>query len=242
MVGQARPQDQGMLEYSFSVKHEGCWTADINDEFPDVTATILQSHAFTDSSSTIVEIPDIDEATATEIVEWVSDHPVVRSANMVKHEEEVALMSFQTDYSDCETEPIGNVFREQPCIPLSAPEIRNGFEHCNLMLASKEQVRATYEELREYGPVEIRSLSELDTKFAASDLSAVSQAVADLSPRQQQVLKRAIRRGYYDVPQGCNIEDLAEHDDATMSTVAEHLRHAEHKIFDAIEPLLSGEE
>ena len=69
MVGQARPQDQGMLEYSFSVKHEGCWTADINDEFPDVTATILESHAFTDSSSTIVEIPDIDEATATEIVE-----------------------------------------------------------------------------------------------------------------------------------------------------------------------------
>jgi predicted DNA binding protein len=30
-----------MLEYSFSVRHEGCWTADINDEFPDVTATIL---------------------------------------------------------------------------------------------------------------------------------------------------------------------------------------------------------
>lgn len=228
-----------MLEYSFSIRHEGCWTSDIHEEFPDVAATILQSHAFTDSSSTIIEIPDLDEDCAESIVGWLDNHPVVRTVDFVKHEGDAGLISFHTDYSDSDTEPVGTVFREQPCIPLASPEVRNGFEHCQLMMPTREQVQTTYNELREYGPVEIRSLNELETDYHASDLAAVSRAIAGLSTRQQQVFERAITNGYYHVPQSCTIEDLAAEDSVTMSTVAEHLRHAEFKVFDAIEPLLT---
>lgn len=231
-----------MLEYSFSVRHEGCWTADIIDEFPDVSATILQSHALSDSSSTMIEVPDVDERTAEDIVEWMAEHPVVRAVDLLEHRDETGLVSVRTDYSDSDTEPVGTVFRELPCIPLSAAEVRNGYEHCHLMLANKDQVRTTFEELREYGPVEIRTITELDSDYGTSDLAAVSHAVSALSARQQQVLKRAIENGYYDVPQSCTVEDLAEMDSTTMSTVAEHLRHAEHKVFDAIEPLLAAED
>lgn len=228
-----------MLEYSFSVRHEGCWTADINDEFPDVTATILQSHAFTDSSSTMIEVDGVDERRTEDIVDWMDDHPVVRTVDLLRHADGTGLVSFQTDYSDTDTEPVGTVFRERPCIPLSSAEVRNGFEHCHIMMASKEQIRTTYDELCEYGPVEVRSFGELDSTVRADDLAAVSRAVSGLSSRQQQVLKRAIEKGYYEVPQACNVEDLAAEDPATMSTVAEHLRHAEQKILTAVEPLLS---
>jgi len=230
-----------MLEYSFSVKHEGCWTADIYDQFPDVSATILQSHAFADSSSTMIKVDDIQGQLADELVEWMNGHPVVQTVDLVKHQDGIGLISFNTDYSDSDTQPVGTVFREQPCIPLARAEVRNGFEHCRLMLADKAQARTTYEELREFGPVEIESLSEFDTDYQTSDLATVGRAVADLSPRQQQVLERAIEHGHYEVPQSCNVEELAEMDSATMSTVAEHLRHAEHKVFDAIKPLLSSE-
>jgi predicted DNA binding protein len=231
-----------MLEYSFSVRHEGCWTADINDEFPDVTATILQSHAFTDSSSTMIEIDDVGEARTEEIVEWMDDHPVVRTVDLLRHGDGTGLVSFQTDYSDTDTEPVGTVFREQPCIPLSRAEVRNGFEHCHIMMANKKQIRTTYDELRDYGPVEVRSFSELDSTVRADDLAGVSRAVSGLSTRQQQVLERAIQRGYYEVPQDCKVEDLAAEESVTMSTVAEHLRHAEQKILTAVEPLLSAED
>lgn len=231
-----------MLEYSFSVKHEGCWTADINDEFPDVSATILNSHAFSDNSSTMIEVPDVDERTAERIVEWLDDHHVIRSVDLLAHRERTGLVSCRTDYSDSDTEPVGTVLRERHCIPLSTPEVKNGFEHCHVMLANKDEVRRTFDELREYGPVEIRSLTELDSDFATSDIAEVSRAVAALSDRQKQVLGRAIEHGYYDVPQSCTAEDLAEMDSATMSTVAEHLRHAEHKVFTAIEPLLASDE
>lgn len=229
-----------MLEYGFSVKHEGCWTEAVNDEFPDVTATILQSHAVSNNSSTVIEVPNIDEQTSENLVDWMNDHPVIRTSDLIKHRDETALISLQTDYSDSDTEPVGNVLREQSCYPLNRAEVRNGFEHCDFIMASKNQVRQTYDELREYGPVEVRSLTELNVDYQASDVAEISRVVNNLSPRQKQVLKRAIERGYYDVPQGCNVEDLAKKDSATMSTVAEHLRHAERKIFDAIEPLLQS--
>lgn len=228
-----------MLEYSFSVKHEGCWTADIHDRFPDLQATILQSHALTDSSSTIIKIDDVDRGRTEAVVDWMHDHPVVRTVEVVDHDGDSGLISLCTDYSDSNTEPVGNVFREQFCIPLASPEVHNGFEHCQLMMTNREQVQATYTELCEFGPVEIRSLNELDTEYHVSDLAAVSRAVAKLAPRQRQILERAIDRGYYDVPKSCTLDELAAEDEVSMSTVAEHLRQAESKIFDAIAPLLS---
>lgn len=231
-----------MLEYSFSVKHDGCWTTDIADEFPDFSATILYSHAFSDTSSTIIEVENVDAATVEDIVAWMAAHPVISAADLVDHHDETGLISLQTDYSESDTEPIGIVFREQSCVPLSPAEVHDGFEHCNFLMMDKEQVRSTYEELREYGQVELKSLSELDVHYHAADLAAVSQAVSSLSARQRQVLKRAIELGYYDVPQGCTIEDIAAEDSVTMSTVAEHLRHAERHVFDSIEPLLTSED
>jgi len=233
---------ESMLEYSFSVRHEGCWTSDIHDEFPEFSATILQSHALSDSSSTMIEVDDIAADEADAIGKWMNEHPVVQTVDCIKHEEGSGLLSLQTDFSDTDTQPVGIVFREEPCIPLDSAEVRNGFEHCRLMLADKEQARNAYEKLREYGPVEIESLSEFDTDYQTSDLAAVSRAIASLSPRQQEVLRGAIEQGHYDVPQSCNVDELAENDSATMSTVAEHLRHAEHKVFDAIKPLLSSNE
>lgn len=230
-----------MFEYSFSVRHEGCWTADIQQTFPNFEATILESHAFSDSSSTIIEITNIGSKTIDDLESWFEAHPIIRTVERYKREANGGLIGLQTDFSESDTEPVGKVFREQPCIPLSAPTVSDGLEHCHLMLPSREIIQTTYNELRKYGPVTIESLSELDSNFHTSDLAAVSRAIAELSPRQQQTLRRAINSGYYEVPQECNIEDLADEDAVTMSTVAEHLRNAEYKIFTAIAPLLDTE-
>jgi hypothetical protein len=150
----------------------------------------------------MIEIDDVGEARTEEIVEWMDDHPVVRTVDLLRHGDGTGLVSFQTDYSDTDTEPVGTVFREQPCIPLSRAEVRNGFEHCHIMMANTKQIRTTYDELRDYGPVEVRSFSELDSTVRADDLAGVSRAVSGLSTRQQQVLERAIQRGLLRGPPG----------------------------------------
>ena len=52
-----------------------------------------------------------------------------------------------------------------------------------------------------------------------------------LTERQQDVLDAAVRLGYYENPRGATQADVADAVDATPSTVGEHLRKIESRIF-----------
>lgn len=54
---------------------------------------------------------------------------------------------------------------------------------------------------------------------------------ADLTARQREILDVAVRLGYYDNPRGATHEEIAEHVDASPSTVGEHLRKIEQRTF-----------
>lgn len=51
-----------------------------------------------------------------------------------------------------------------------------------------------------------------------------------LSPRQMEVLSRAVGLGYYEIPHNITLRDLAERLDLTVGTVSELLRRAEGQI------------
>lgn len=57
---------------------------------------------------------------------------------------------------------------------------------------------------------------------------------AELTPRQRTVLRTAIEAGYYDVPKRVTHRDLAAELGCSTSTIDEHLRKAESRIFQAI--------
>lgn len=59
---------------------------------------------------------------------------------------------------------------------------------------------------------------------------------AELTPRQQEILELAIRRGYYEEPRQATYEDLAEELGCTATTVGEHLRKIEGSVLRAICP------
>ena len=124
------------------------------------------------------------------------------------------------------------------CFPTIPATVANGREHWNVLASSHEQVSTAHEELREIGSVNVDSLRSPDLDALLTDLTGVKQAVQDLSPRQLEVLSRAIKEGYYDSPRSCNIEELAALDDANTSTVGEHLRRSEAKILQAVAPML----
>lgn len=231
-----------MLEYNVSIRHEGCWTERFNAAFPRVSASIVFSHPFADSSSTIIEVRNADEREVDDIVDWLGDHPVIAASELQQYasNQQTALISLQADYTDSETEPLMNVIRRHDCFPISSAEIKNGREHGTFLVSSTEQMKSLYTELSEYGPVTVKSLTELDITHPLSDLTEITQQITDLSPRQREVLLLAIREGYYDSPKQCSVDDLAELDDACMSTVAEHLRLAEMKLIQAMRPILEN--
>jgi hypothetical protein len=65
---------------------------------------------------------------------------------------------------------------------------------------------------------------------------------AGLTERQQQVLRTALDRGYYDVPRDVTYEDIARDLDCSASTVGQHLRRIEARVLSAIVPCGQADE
>lgn len=228
-----------MLEYTFSIRHRGCWTADLNDAFPEVRATIIYSYRITGTSITMVETTHIEEDRLDELVEWLEAHPVMNSSQLVTYDDRrrKAFISLTGDY-DTDTEPVLNVLLRNDCFPTIPATVARGREHWSVLASSHEKVSKAHEELRRIGSVDVDSLRAPDLDRLLTDLTGVKEAVQNLSPRQLEVLSRAIEEGYYDSPRSCNIEELAELDSANTSTVGEHLRRSEAKILKAVAPML----
>ncbi|GGJ01005.1 hypothetical protein GCM10008995_08610 [Halobellus salinus] len=228
-----------MLEYTFSIKHHGCWTADLVESYPDLRATIIYSYRIAGTSITMIETAGIDESLLDGLVEWLGSHAVMNSSQLVTYDEtrRKAFISLAGDY-DTDTEPVLNVLLRNDCFPTIPATVANGREHWSVLASSHERVSTAHDELREIGSVNVDSLCSPDLDALLTDLTGIKQAVQELSPRQLEVLSRAIEEGYYDSPRSCNIEELAALDDANTSTVGEHLRRSEAKILQAVAPML----
>jgi len=226
-----------MLEYTFRIRHKGCWTETLNDQFPGISATIIYSYRLLGISITMIEATNV--ADPETFVEWLADHEVMTTAHLVSYdaERETAFVSLAGDY-ETDTEPVLNVLLRNRCFPTVPATVSGGREHWNVVASDHEQVSRTHEELQKIGRVEVDSLRTPDLDRLVTGLSDVKKAVQDLSPRQHEVLVRAIEEGYYDSPRSCNIAELAEMDSANISTVGEHLRRSEAKILEAVASLL----
>ena len=60
----------------------------------------------------------------------------------------------------------------------------------------------------------------------------------NLSQKQINLASDAVSRGYFDIPKKISIEELAESNSISKSTLQEHLSKAESKIFRSIESYL----
>ncbi|WP_338728258.1 helix-turn-helix domain-containing protein [Haladaptatus sp. DJG-WS-42] len=229
-----------MLEYTFSIKHRGCWTEAVNVTFPDIEATIIYSYRLGSTSVTMIEATNVADPDA--FVAWLSDHEVMTTAHLINYDEaqQTAFVSLAGDY-DTETEPVLNVLLRNECFPTVPSTVENGWEHWSVVASSHELVSKAHKDLSELGTVEVESLKSPELDRMLTGLTEVKQAVQNLSPRQREVLGRAIDEGYYDSPRACKLAELAELDSANTSTVGEHLRRSEAKILKAVKPLLTKE-
>ena len=57
-----------------------------------------------------------------------------------------------------------------------------------------------------------------------------SRGALDVTERQREVAQTAVEMGYYDVPRGASIADIAAELDRAASTVSDHLRKAERAV------------
>lgn len=230
-----------MLEYTFKITHRGCWTETVNDEFSAVTATIVYSYRVRGNSITMIEVANVEPDEVDNLVEWLEAHEVMTAAQCLNYDADrgMAVISLVGNYDhDPETEPVLNVLLENQCFPAVPATVSHGREHWSVLTVDHEHASQAHSDLQSLGTVEVDGLKSPQRSRLLTGIGEIRQAIQDLSPRQREVLLRAIEHGYYESPRGCNIETLAELDDANVSTVGEHLRRSEAKILAAAAPIL----
>lgn len=91
-----------------------------------------------------------------------------------------------------------------------------------------EELRKRIETTREFATVYIKHLREYEP--------STDQLFGELTDRQQEVLRIAFERGYYETPRQVTHDDIAAELDCSASMVGQHLRRIEQQVMAAIVP------
>lgn len=229
-----------MLTFTFRIVHHGDWSETIDDAFPDVLTTIVHSYRPEDVTIMMVEATNVDDDGA--LVEWFETHPAVVSATLSSYDpaRHNAYLVLEVDYDSVTGfESVMDVVTRNQCSPTLPPTNEDGWERWTILAPDREAANRTFHELQSIGDVDVVSLTDADLGSLLTTVTKAQAAIEDLSPRQREILTRAVAEGYYDTPRQVDLTDLAEADETSVSTVGEHLQRSEGKILRALLPLLA---
>lgn len=113
---------------------------------------------------------------------------------------------------------------------------REGGEQLTFVTTSGERLRELLARLDVHGDAQ---LLEADDARVESLTLAAGDLTADLTPRQLDVLLRAVSDGYYATPRRTNAERQAAHHGVARATWEEHLRKAEERVLRALSERLT---
>lgn len=118
------------------------------------------------------------------------------------------------------------VMLENGYLPLDPTVLADGREYFDLLLRDRERLVELVDRLEPVGEVTIeRVVREVETPVQPKPAAWVALLEA-LTDRQLAVLSAAVERGYFEVPRGATLDDLASEFELEKSTVSEHLRRA----------------
>lgn len=189
---------------------EGFWVTDLSRRFPDATFRLLAGYRLDDTAVELGEIVS-DDPDAT--VDALRSHSAIGRFERLESADRRVLGKYETTDTDLYE------FVELSALPVEFPVV----------------ARAGWFEFDLTGPREElnRLQSVLEGSDAAYELQSVvstTETGALLTDRQRELLESAIRAGYYDVPRGCTLAELAERNDVDKSTASTILRRGESSV------------
>lgn len=200
-----------MIRAQFRIRlPEGFWVTDLSQTFPDATFRLLAGYRL---DETAIELGEIVSDEPDAIAEALRSHPAISGFELLESEDRRALGKYET--TDAELYE----FVERSALPVEFPVVaRDGWFEFDLTGPREEldQLRSVLEN------------SDVDYELQSVVRTAETEAL--LTDRQRELLESAIRNGYYDVPRGCTLAELAETNDIDKSTASTILRRGESSV------------
>ncbi|MHA2216670.1 MAG: helix-turn-helix domain-containing protein [Candidatus Hodarchaeales archaeon] len=136
---------------------------------------------------------------------------------------------------------LDKIFNRYNCLELPPVKYFAGREICNLIV-TPEDAGLILEDIRKEDPsakVNILKLAPLKSATEPYPFYLPLDSLKnDLTSKQQEVLKLAYTKGYYELPRSVFLEKLAKEMNIHRRTYEEHLRKAEKKIMSYLVPSL----
>ncbi|WP_232701432.1 helix-turn-helix domain-containing protein [Halobacterium wangiae] len=124
---------------------------------------------------------------------------------------------------------VEDVLADHGCLLVPPLSYVDGEKRVRVLSLSAQSLTSTYHDLRQRYDVTVADKRSV----SAPDPASPAAPTADLTERQDAVLRAAVEDGYYEVPRTTTTAALAERFGLARSTLEEHLRRAEAKLVDA---------
>ena len=209
-----------MLTARLSIRYAGDWTAAIGrlGVRGDIYSATLHERQY-------MGLIRIHGESLDEPLRLIEDAPYHTSFDVVQryagggHEHATILVT-----AKLEEETPFVVMLQNGYMPLDPTGLKNGREYFDLILRDRERLLDLMALIEPVGNVKIeRVVSGAETSTQPSS-AAWSAMLANLTDRQFEVLSLAVERGYFEVPRGATLADIASELDIEKSTASEHVR------------------
>lgn len=125
------------------------------------------------------------------------------------------------------------------CIVEAPVVYENNYEYLKIISVRYSYFRKLYNKLSSFSEIEILNKSVINFQDLRNTWTiSLSEIFNNLSQKQINIASDAVSKGYFDIPKKISIEELAEANSISKSTMQEHLSKAESKIFRSIESYL----
>ena len=201
------------------------WVGDLSRRFPAARIRILA--ALSDDESG-VGLAEIEAARVEAIVEAMGAYDDVTDLRVLREDDDAALVQFETSL------PLLLFAARDSGVPLEMPfDIVDG-EAVWSLTAPRERLSELCDQLEAFG-----------IPYAVERVGGEDPEEPLLTDRQEDLLRAAAERGYYDTPRGCSLTELADEQGYAKSTVSEVLHRAEgavvgHYLADRASPAAAG--
>ncbi|MDG6989349.1 MAG: helix-turn-helix domain-containing protein [Nitrososphaerota archaeon] len=123
------------------------------------------------------------------------------------------------------------------CISVMPVSYHGGFEYCRLLAFTNDALSEAMAALSKVSKVEVERKSVVARESARGAITVpVDEFLGTLTKKQLSAFISALQMGYYEMPKGATIDEIALKQGMKRSTYEEHLRKAELKILQAVRP------
>lgn len=212
----------------FSIYHHGCPASESTERFPSVMMKILSSNPYgKDRASALLYAGPGYWDELTRFLGYWRDHSAVSRLSLVEKSQKGVMFNVALKAGGGVTKAIvdNNAFF------LTAVPVIGGIERWSILVEDEDK-SSLFSRLDGVGVVKVNRVEKL--KLDKEGLIHRSIPISCLSPKQLNILKAAIERGYFDCPRRIDSRQLAKQVGISQSTLLEHLRKAQSKILKEI--------